>query len=83
MLQLNVYSLDIWGNRKDGYEVNDTYHVGSINVPSDSNRAILAELREHGWLTLASKGKVLVEWTNDECYHVLQASTRKPLFELR
>lgn len=30
MKTYTVYSLDVWGNAEDGYEVNDSFKVGTI-----------------------------------------------------
>jgi hypothetical protein len=44
-----LYTYDVWGNRRDGYEVNDTYTSGEVSSPllqpSDSWLAGLCGLR--------------------------------------
>jgi len=32
MTAFTVMSLDVWGNQRDGYEVNDQYDAGTIEV---------------------------------------------------
>lgn len=49
--QYNVYSLDVWGNRKDGYEVNDRCKVGSVMIPAEcTDRQIIKALKVAGFL---------------------------------
>lgn len=30
----NVYTLDVWGNRRDGYEINERWRAGTIRFPT-------------------------------------------------
>lgn len=42
-----VYSLDVWGNIDDGFEVNDRALIGTVDLPQDStNEDILNILKE-------------------------------------
>lgn len=43
-----VWTLDVWGNPNDGYEVNDRCKCGTIELPDDADdmtiiRALIAE----------------------------------------
>lgn len=31
-----VWSLDVWGNDKEGYEINDRSTIGSVEIPADA-----------------------------------------------
>jgi hypothetical protein len=47
-----VCTLDVWGNSEDGYEVNDQFAAGSIELsPEMSDAEILQKLADEGYLT--------------------------------
>ena len=48
----SVHGLDVWGNKKDGYEVNDVYpSSGTITIPVDAtNDEIIAALKKEGFI---------------------------------
>lgn len=49
--EFNVWALDVWGNKRDGFEVNDRSRVGVIMLPLDaSTREILTALGKAGYL---------------------------------
>lgn len=66
-----VQSLDVWGNSKDGYEINQAFNAGWINVPeSASDRDILRLLRDQGFLTDWTKGNVKLDDINGMGEHI-------------
>ena len=45
----DVFTLDVWGNERDGFEVNDRSRCGTITLPPNpSNPQILSALRTAG-----------------------------------
>jgi hypothetical protein len=63
MLYYTLYTLDVWGNQEDGYDVNDSFSQGTIALPdgftdNDLLKAIadkiglsnpqLAQIEDHG-----------------------------------
>lgn len=50
-IEFKVYGLDVWGNAKDGFEVNDRHCVGSIVIPVNSeNKDIIKALKANNLL---------------------------------
>ncbi len=47
----DVYLLDMWGNKEDGYEENDRFLVGRVHIPAPS----FAEVTEEGILKAMKK----------------------------
>ena len=45
-----VWTYDVWGNRREGYEINDRYDQGYIPVKGSSEKAILRALKDKGIL---------------------------------
>lgn len=49
MEKWNVYSLDVWGNEEDGYEVNDRSRIGTVELPKAfSDEWLLKTLKNEG-----------------------------------
>lgn len=77
---MKVLSIDAW--RYDGgWTWNEWHHIGDIASIPEGNRAILRMLRDEGYLSNASCGRVAVE---DDGYNVvvLNKSTRMPLLAI-
>lgn len=44
-----LWTYDIWGNAKDGYEVNDRYRQGIVALPKDAtDDEVIACLQDNG-----------------------------------
>lgn len=49
MPKWTVWGLDVWGNPKDGYDVNDRRDAGRIELPDDCDeRDVITALKLHG-----------------------------------
>jgi hypothetical protein len=48
----SVHSLDVWGNRKDGYDVNDIFpSQGLVNIPDGADtKTVVKHLRRAGFI---------------------------------
>ena len=80
---VNVLSIDAWRNCDNGWDWNDWRKVGRIdvavcNLPA---RALLKIMRDEGYLSAYSAGRVAVE---DDGYNVVivQRSDNMPLFAI-
>lgn len=53
LCKYRVWSLDVWGNDRDGFEVNDRSEMGFVMVPLDADdKSLLSALRKEGFLSL-------------------------------
>ena len=57
MPKFRVWTYDVWGNAKDGYEVNDRRELTDyfhddklLQVPDDSDDTVIRALKDRGWL---------------------------------
>lgn len=78
-----VLSIDAWRN-EGGWEWNAAYTAGEYakeDIPQ-TNRKLLKWLRDEGFLTEFSKGKVRVEQPYDSCTEIQLKSTGQPLFAI-
>lgn len=74
---------DVWGNARDGYEVNDAFHTNQFyDIDSDWNNAqLVGELKKQGLIKKRIRAKS-VEMDGDD--QVIYFSYKgKPEFELR
>jgi hypothetical protein len=62
-MQYKVISLDVWGNEISGFEKNDFFSVGKIEVEEQDNfkDALVQTLIDEGFLKDAAKGRVVVD----------------------
>jgi hypothetical protein len=69
-------SIDAWGNKKEGYEYNETFHVKDISCVSGRERHYLLDLILPGYRRAY---KVVYD---GDCYELQYRKTDEPLFIL-
>jgi hypothetical protein len=77
-----VLSIDAWGNETDGYEWNQWFNVGSIDLDLDAeDREIIQAMVNAGYLTALALESAAVE---DDDYNIviLDRETREPVFAI-
>ena len=77
-----VLSIDAWGNPQDGYEWNEWFNVGTIDLDLDAeNRDIIRAMVNAGYLTKAGLDVAEVE---DDGYNlvIIDKETREPAFAI-
>jgi len=80
----SVYSLDVWGNRRDGFEVNDRSRLGAVFVPRDfSDRDVVRALKGKGWLRRGCRfSSFRLDGGDGSMLGLDVAKTGEPLFQL-
>lgn len=64
-----VFSLDVWGNEEDGYEVNNRFEVGSVSFTEDAtDHQICLALKKEGLLRYSKKHLKDVEIDGDDMW---------------
>jgi hypothetical protein len=77
-----VWSLDVWGNEEDGFEVNDRSKAGSIELPEDgSDNAWMIALEDAGFLKDGSHKVGRIDG-DDGFYHVEDKRNGRPWLQL-
>lgn len=77
-----VLSIDAWGNETDGYEWNQWFHVGSIDLDLDAeDRQIIQAMVNAGYLTQQGLDVCDIE---DDGFNIviLDKETREPVFAI-
>lgn len=76
-----VYSLDVWGNQRDGFEVNDRCNVGTIELPEDAtDKQIIRAMVEQGYLR-SSRFHFAIDG-DDMMMDIDHEPTGRPLYSL-
>jgi hypothetical protein len=80
-----VTSIEAWREPEGGWTWNSSYKAGTVEIPADaSNVEILKAMRDAGYLSEKSKGKVRVEHMPyaDTMIEIQEKSTGEPLFAI-
>lgn len=74
-----IRQLDSWGNKNDGFEINNSYSFGTMKTGAkDVKRAFTKYLKnKHG--IVFYKNKTRIEYDGD-CYTIIDRKTQEPLF---
>ena len=52
-MEYEIIEYDVWGNKVDGYEVNNAFRTGNmveIDIDNDSDKTIIKKLKDAGYL---------------------------------
>lgn len=77
-----VLSIDAWGNDEDGWDWNQWFHAGEIDIDINADDStVLRAMHEGGWLRTADPALVRVV---DDQYNlvIVAAGTGEPLFAI-
>lgn len=79
-----VLGLDVYGNAKDGFEINNQWKCGSIRLPEDCNdRDVFRILRDQDFLSDASKGTIRLENNSaPEYIEIVDRKNGRPILDL-
>lgn len=82
-----LVSIDAWRNECGGWDWNNSYKIeDGIMLPDDiTARKLLRFMRDSGWLTESSKGRVSIDWHNEmfePFIEILDKNTGEPLLAL-
>ena len=81
-----VHGLDVWGNAREGFDVNDVYPSrGRVSIPDDATDAeVIQALKREGFIDSKIRFKsVTVDGENGETLYIGESRTGKPVYELR
>jgi hypothetical protein len=83
MAKYEVCSLDVWDNAEEGYDVNDVFKIGTIDLGEDvSDLEILTALVDAGFLDACATELGEVEYCGDGFLHIRVKSDCKPVLNL-
>jgi len=92
LVAYDVHSLDVWGNRKDGYQVNDVLpSAGTVFIPENAtDKEVVAALKEGGFIkknlrasSVDVEGEPLGPESRVDTFYVNHKPTSRPEYELR
>lgn len=79
-----IRSLDVWGNPEDGYEVNDSWRCGSIEIADNATDAqIVRALQDVEYLNRELAADFFtVDASDDSMISIDRAEDGKPILQL-
>ena len=86
-MKVELATYDVWGNARDGYEVNAAYRAGTFEddkLDLNNDRSIMEFLKRIGYLNKYAKLKSIeVEGDPEFSIYINDAKDGYPLWELR
>ena len=83
MNKWQVWGLDVWGNDIDGYEVNDRYRHGAIELSkSYLDEELLSALKDQGLLNEFCTLEQINIDGDDTSLYIDDASNSQPIYQL-
>lgn len=82
----SVHGLDVWGNAREGFEVNDVYPSrGKVAIYDDATYSeVVQALKKEGFIDPKVRFKsVTVDGETGFTLYIGEARTGKPVYELR
>lgn len=74
---------DVWGNQKDGYEVNNLCNEGTIELEDyTSDKEIVEKLKEFGFFADHVRTNMINIWNDYEMIEIYERKTGKPICRL-
>lgn len=83
VVTFEVITLDVWGNERDGFEVNQSFTTGiTFDIDNEANDTdIEAKLKAID--VLADHAEIYVEGENDFMLNIYSKETGRPLIDLQ
>ena len=78
-ISFEIREIDAWGNNEEGYEINESWHMGEMQTKAQNERrAFTAWLKRHLGISFKNN-RTLIEYDGD-CYAIIDRKTKEPLF---
>ena len=78
-----VCSLDVWGNAAEGYDVNDSHNIGTIELdPQITDSALVQALIDQGFLTANALELAEIECNDESFIHIMDKADCRPVLNL-
>lgn len=81
MIRFELYTLDVWGNAAEGYEVNDSFRQGTIELPEQYTHSQVLDAID---ARIGVRGREFAEFTVDDgdFLEISESNTGMPVFHL-
>ena len=83
-MKYQLYSYDVWGNKKDGYQVNNVFKTDMIiEVKTDSDEELIKELKKCYINKYVRNSSIDIEGETEHTLYITYTPTMYYLCELR
>ena len=82
----DVHGLDVWGNAREGFDVNDVYPSrGKVTIYDDAtDKEVVQSLKREGFIDSNIRfSSVTVDGEAGDYLYIGEARTSRPVYELR
>ncbi len=80
--EYKVLDLEVWGNEEDGYEKNDFFEIGRINLEDGDN--IIERLIDKEYLHESAIDLAEIDRNGgDSLYNIVEKSNGRPVYDLQ
>ena len=76
-----LYSHDLWGNEKEGYEINDYYYQGKVELSEDDD--VIDVMKSDGWIKKGIHRKSIEVDIHEDDIYITDLRTSRPEYTLR
>ena len=78
-MKFEIRQLDAWGNNEEGYEINTSYLMGTMETRANNKKqAFIRYLANKHGITF-KRNRTRIEFDGD-CYTIIDRKTKEPLF---
>lgn len=84
-MKYELIEYDVWGNRRDGFEINEKYRTGVyVNIPDEAGNVQIIRILKNAGIIKKSVRHSSVEIEGEEGYNLYftHGPTGQPVFEL-
>lgn len=78
-MKFEIRQLDAWGNNEEGYEINTSYLMGTMETRANNEKQAFARYLANKHGITFKRSRTRIEFDGD-CYTIIDRKTKEPLF---
>ena len=78
-MKFEIRQLDAWGNNEEGYEINTSYLMGTMETRAKNEKQAFTRYLANKHGITFKRNRTRIEFDGD-CYTIIDRKTKEPLF---
>ena len=78
-MKFEIRQLDAWGNNEEGYEINTSYLMGTMETRANNEKQAFTRYLANKHGITFKRNRTRIEFDSD-CYTIIDRKTKEPLF---
>lgn len=78
-MKYEIRQLDAWGNNEEGYEINTSYLMGTMETRANNEKQAFTRYLANKHGITFKRNRTRIEFDGD-CYTIIDRKTKEPLF---